>query len=199
MRSEFPTSEGMGLQNIPDRTVRLQHPNTGIVTRKHTRQLANRFNDRADTDVDEHEASTSELYPPDFSVLPDEDGSDDPEPYSREERQYVIDRVIDHGECDDNHPTSKSGETLYRVRWYGFEHDDDTWEPIDHFSIQKLLSYYRRRRLVLPSDIDRAKTGSNRSKVPTGNPFPDNQRIKRPLLIGHEFVLTHTRNRDQTT
>ena len=77
-----------------------------------------------------------------------------------ESKQYVIDKIIDHGENDDeNHEYAKVGQTLYRVRWYGYTAKDDTWEPVDHLPRSKVLSYCRRRRLEMPGNIDDSMTG----------------------------------------
>ena len=48
------------------------------------------------------------------------------------------------------HRYSKKGETLLRIRWYGYESDDDIWEPIRHLSWSMILIYCKRAGIVVP-------------------------------------------------
>ena len=74
--------------------------------------------------------------------------------------QYVMEKIFNHDvNEDESHPHAKVGEILYRIRWYGYEAKDDTLEPINHLPRSKLLSYYRRRKLPLPTDLHRAMLG----------------------------------------
>ena len=74
--------------------------------------------------------------------------------------EFVIDDIISHMvNKSRRHQYANKGETLYRVRWYGFEADDDTWEPIKHLPRSKVLSYFRRKDLEIPEDIDKAING----------------------------------------
>jgi Chromo (CHRromatin Organisation MOdifier) domain len=43
-----------------------------------------------------------------------------------EETEYVIERLLDHGEDEDR-------RKILKVRWAGFTPADDTWEPIETF------------------------------------------------------------------
>ena len=71
-----------------------------------------------------------------------------------------MDKVVSHGTNEDpHHPTAKVGETTYRVRWYGYGPDEDTFEPIRHLPRNKVVSYYKRRKLSLPEDIQEAVQG----------------------------------------
>lgn len=45
---------------------------------------------------------------------------------------YLFDKVVDYGTCDQKHPNSQLGETLYRVQWYSFQPHKNTWDPISH-------------------------------------------------------------------
>ena len=53
-----------------------------------------------------------------------------PEEHQQEqppEGEHVIDKIVDHGRCDDeDNPSAHIGDLLYRVRWYGFTSEDDT-------------------------------------------------------------------------
>lgn len=66
---------------------------------------------------------------------------------------HVIDLIIDLGECNDDHTNEKVGKVLYRVLWFGYEPEEDTWKPINHLRLQKVLSYYRVRSLVPPPKL----------------------------------------------
>ena len=58
-------------------------------------------------------------------------------------QQAVIDRIVDH-------KLTFRGTPRYRVRWYGYDAADDTWEPARHLPRSSILRYYRRRRLTAP-------------------------------------------------
>ena len=74
--------------------------------------------------------------------------------------EYVIDKVVSHGvNTDPQHPTAAVGETTYRVRWYDYGPDEATFEPIRHLPRNKVVSYYKRRKLSLPEDIHEAVQG----------------------------------------
>ena len=59
------------------------------------------------------------------------DGAPPPEP------EYAIDRIVGHGEDD-------KGRPLYRVRWYGYPPEDDTWEPAGNIPDNFLRRYHAR-------------------------------------------------------
>lgn len=70
---------------------------------------------------------------------------------------FVIDEVVDHNiNQGPRHRYSKAGEALYRVRWYGYQPDDDTWESTGQLPRSKILSYYWSRKLPIPDTIDQA-------------------------------------------
>ena len=74
--------------------------------------------------------------------------------------EFVIDRIISHGINEDSkHPTAKVGETTYRVRWFGYEASDDTYEPIRHLPRNKVVSYYNKKKLTLPKTLGQAQLG----------------------------------------
>ena len=71
-----------------------------------------------------------------------------------------MERIIDHGINEDpEHPSAQVGETTYRVRWYGQDAKGDTFEPIRLIPRNKVISYYMRKKLALPNDIDQAQMG----------------------------------------
>ena len=74
--------------------------------------------------------------------------------------EYVIDRIVSHGINDDtDHPSADVGETTYRIRWYGYSAKDDTYEPIRHLPRNKVVSYYKRKKLPVPNNIEEAQQG----------------------------------------
>lgn len=68
------------------------------------------------------------------------------------EREFVIERIVSHGRDDDN-------TLLFRVRWYGYEPNQDTWEPIGNLPRSHVLSYCKRAHLAIPDNIDDARVG----------------------------------------
>ena len=76
------------------------------------------------------------------------------------EQEYVMERIISHGiNRDTNHPSAKVGEMTYRVRWYGYPPDQDTYEPIRHLPRNHVVRYHKRRRLQSPANLDEAMNG----------------------------------------
>lgn len=65
--------------------------------------------------------------------------------------EYVMDHIVDHD--------TVNGEVLHRIRWYGYGPQDDTWEPINHLPRNRVIQYYKRKRLEIPSTIGKARTG----------------------------------------
>jgi Chromo (CHRromatin Organisation MOdifier) domain len=57
--------------------------------------------------------------------------------------EYVFERIVVTKQTDD-------GTMLYRVRWFGYTRDDDTWEPQEHLPISALRRYHRRIGLPIP-------------------------------------------------
>ncbi|PXF44341.1 hypothetical protein BWQ96_05905 [Gracilariopsis chorda] len=57
------------------------------------------------------------------------------------DEKYVIKRIVALGwDDEDNSP-------LFRVRWYGYPSDSNTWEPTAHLSLSLVLAYCRRAKL----------------------------------------------------
>ena len=66
----------------------------------------------------------------------------DPTPTEIYEPEYVMDKIVGLRKADD-------GTWRYRVRWYGYAREDDTWEPADHIPDNVIRRYHRRVRLSL--------------------------------------------------
>ena len=54
---------------------------------------------------------------------------------------------------------AKYGENLYKVLWHGFGPEEDTWEPTNQFPRSKIVTFYRKRKQPIPSDINKAING----------------------------------------
>ena len=57
----------------------------------------------------------------------------------------------------------KYGENLYKVRWHGSGPEEDKWGPTHHFPRSKIITFYRKREQLIPSDINNAVNGLNGS------------------------------------
>jgi hypothetical protein len=68
--------------------------------------------------------------------------SSDPTPKEAEEPEYVLDKIVELRKAED-------GTWSYRVRWYGYTREDDTWEPAAHISDNVIRRYHRRVGLPL--------------------------------------------------
>jgi Chromo (CHRromatin Organisation MOdifier) domain len=66
----------------------------------------------------------------------------DPTPRETDEPEYVMDKIVGLRKADD-------GTWRYRVRWYGYTREDDTWEPADHIADNVIRRYHRRVGLPL--------------------------------------------------
>ena len=76
------------------------------------------------------------------------------------EKEYIIERIVDGGINEDpEHPSVQVGETTYRVRWYGYGRDDDTFEPIRHLPRNAVVSYYKRKKKPLPNNLHESMNG----------------------------------------
>lgn len=81
-------------------------------------------------------AITEKLVLVDSDTVPDAENrnnkSSDP---TSAEKQWVIEKVIDHGVAED-------GEEIFRVKWYGFK--KPTWEPNQNIPYNVVECYFRR-------------------------------------------------------
>ena len=74
--------------------------------------------------------------------------------------EFVIDSIVAHKvNKSRRHRFAKHGENLYQVRWYGFNANDDTWEPVKHLPRSKVLTYFRQKGLEAPRNINDAIDG----------------------------------------
>ena len=54
------------------------------------------------------------------------------------EQEFVVDRLVDGGENDD-------GTRSFRVRWYGYGPDSDTWEREEDLPPEFVRRFLRQR------------------------------------------------------
>ena len=66
--------------------------------------------------------------------------------------EYAMESIVDHGYAED-------GELLYRIRWYGYAADQDTWEPVRHIPRSHIVRFSRLRGISLPSHMNEAMVG----------------------------------------
>ena len=65
--------------------------------------------------------------------------------------EYVIEKVIDHGYQDE--------ELVLRVKWYGYDIKDATWEATEQLPRSAVVTYFRRKGIPLPQQAARARAG----------------------------------------
>jgi Chromo (CHRromatin Organisation MOdifier) domain len=65
-----------------------------------------------------------------------------PRPTEIDEPEYVLDKIVGLRKADD-------GTWRYRVRWYGYTRENDTWETADHIPDNVVRRYHRRVGLPL--------------------------------------------------
>ena len=109
-----------------------------------------------------------------FNSTPSRDGANEPEAISKSQEkaassypsvvvdteEFVIDKVVDHKlNKNRRHKFANVGEPLFRVRWYGYEPDQDTREPVRHLPRSNILQYVKRADIDKPVNIDHAIDG----------------------------------------
>ncbi len=47
----------------------------------------------------------------------------------------------------------------YRVRWYGFDPADDTWEPVENIPRHFIVQFHRGKKTKLPMNLSNAQVG----------------------------------------
>jgi Chromo (CHRromatin Organisation MOdifier) domain len=67
---------------------------------------------------------------------------------SREEpppggREYVVEKLVGAA-------NGEGGQHLYRVRWWGYDPEEDSWEPAEQLPAHFIRRYWRSRRLSTP-------------------------------------------------
>ena len=76
-----------------------------------------------------------------------------PAPAGNENDEYVVDKILDRKLIDATKDEDECTEAdyYYLVRWEGYDHTEDTWEPLDNLeSCQAKMQDFRdrlRRRL----------------------------------------------------
>lgn len=65
------------------------------------------------------------------------------------DQEFVIDNIVDH--------VTEHGSYLFRVRWYAYGSDDDTWENVEYLARSQIVNYLRRLKLRLPTQRSLAK------------------------------------------
>jgi hypothetical protein len=71
-----------------------------------------------------------------FQVSNEDSNEAQPSPVPDESEEYVVERIIDHAD-------EPGGERLFRVRWYGYGEDEDTWEQEGEIPRQFIRRYWR--------------------------------------------------------
>ncbi|CDF33642.1 unnamed protein product [Chondrus crispus] len=71
---------------------------------------------------------------------------------SGEGKEHVLHKVIADGHTED-------GELFLKVRWYGYNAEGDTWEPIQHLPRSHVLPYDNRLNLHPPDTIGNPQVG----------------------------------------
>ena len=66
-----------------------------------------------------------------------------PERDKPEADEFVFEKIV-------GTKMSKDGTILYRIRWFGYSREDDTWEPRAHLPISAVRRYHRRVGLPIP-------------------------------------------------
>jgi hypothetical protein len=59
-----------------------------------------------------------------------------PSPLPDESDEYVLERIVEHTD-------EPNGDRLLRVRWYGYEEDEDTWAQEEGIPRQFIIRYWR--------------------------------------------------------
>ena len=57
-----------------------------------------------------------------------------------EEPEYVVEKIV-------RTKRQSNGSHLYRIRWYGYGREEDTWEPREHLPEAMIRRYHRRTGL----------------------------------------------------
>jgi Chromo (CHRromatin Organisation MOdifier) domain len=84
-------------------------------------------------------ANRSEVFDP-VSRERKNGGSDEIEVIPEDLSEYVIERIV-------GHRVTADGKILVRVRWFGYDPSQDTWEPVISIPVEIMRRYVKRRRL----------------------------------------------------
>lgn len=73
---------------------------------------------------------------------------------------FVIKNIVYHrGDTTRRHRYARALAQLYRVHWYGYETNYDTWEATRLLPRDNILSYFRKKRRLIPDRIHQAENG----------------------------------------
>lgn len=71
-----------------------------------------------------------------------------------ETEEFVLDKIFKHRtNKSKKHRYEKIVYLLNHIRWYGYEPAGDTFEPIQHISRSKVISYHKGKRLSIPLNL----------------------------------------------
>jgi hypothetical protein len=76
--------------------------------------------------------------PPETAGIPTHDSIDEHTP--RGEDEYVMEKIVGAKKI-------QGGGLRYRVRWYGYSREEDTWEPADNLPDEAVRRYHQRTGL----------------------------------------------------
>jgi hypothetical protein len=94
------------------------------------------------------ERATRDSLPAAESLTPSEENPLNPpdaQANNEETEEYVFEKIVGTREAED-------GTLRYRVRWYGYAREHDTWEPMEHLPISAVRRYHRRVGLPQPNE-----------------------------------------------
>ena len=90
-----------------------------------------------------------------------ENGEEDEE----EEVEYVVEKII-------KHRTTKNGTLEYFLKWKGFTHADNTWEPAENLNCPGLVSVYEaeRKKKKVPAAATQMSQKKGKKRKATAEP-----------------------------
>ena len=76
------------------------------------------------------------------------------------QEEFVMDEIVDFKvNKSRRNRYAKYGENLYKFRWYGLGSEEETWEPTHHFPRSNIITFYRKRKQLISSDIKNTVNG----------------------------------------
>jgi hypothetical protein len=88
------------------------------------------------------------------------DSESEPAP---QEEEYVVERVVGAKQMRD-------GTLYYKVGWYGYPSESDTWEPAYHLPENLLRRYHKRTRLPWPRSLIQGNQATSKEDPATSYP-----------------------------